>query len=620
MFSTFDRLIDPFPPEEPRRASPRFFRFVWECSQGVRGLLAGLVVATACIGAFEAALFTVMGRIVDWLGSVPADRWWSTHATALLGLAAVVLLSPLLVCLHSMLKLQCLGFSFVNRLRWNFHRLLLGQSMKFFQDDFAGRLSAKVVQTAGAVREFWVIASDMLVFSVIYFGTVLGLLGRFTGVLMLPFAGWLLLYAVTVAFFIPRLAKASNALSEARSMLVGRVNDAYANITTVKLFSHSAREAGFAREAMQDFVVRGRDQNRFATGLTVANHVLSSMLVVSTTGLSLWLWSHGNASIGAVAAATAMALRLSGIAQSVMWQVAQLFDSVGVIQDGIATLSKPVAVTDTPDASPLVVRGGEVRFEHVSFGYGGGKPVIHDIALRIRPGEKVGLVGRSGAGKSTLLNLLLRFHDVDGGRILIDGQDLARVSQESLRSQVGMVMQDTSLLHRSIRDNLLYGRPDASDAELQAAIRHAEADGFIAQLVDAHGRRGLEALVGERGVKLSGGQRQRIAIARVMLKDAPILLMDEATSALDSEVEAAIQRSLRRLMAGKTVIAIAHRLSTIAAMDRLIVMDEGRIVEQGDHASLLKNGGLYAQLWAHQSGGFLTEVQDDRTEDALTAP
>jgi ATP-binding cassette, subfamily B, multidrug efflux pump len=605
MFSYFDRLVDPFPKAEPKLASSRFFLFVWECSHGVRALLAGLVIATACIGAFEAALFTVMGRIVDWLGNVPADQWWTTYSAPLLGLAAVVLMSPLLVCLHSMLKLQCLGFTFVNRLRWNFHRLLLGQSMKFFQDDFAGRLSSKVVQTAGAVREFWVIATDMLVFSVIYFGTVLSLLGHFTGVLMLPFAAWLLLYALTVAFFIPRLARASNALSDARSMLVGRVNDAYANITTVKLFSHTAREAGFAREAMQDFVLHGRDQNRYATGLTVANHVLSSALVVSTTGLSLWLWSGGHASIGAVAATTAMALRLSGIAQTVMWQLAQLFDSVGVIQDGIATLSKPVAVADHPQAPPLVVKGGEVHFENVSFGYGGGKQVLHDVELRIQPGEKVGLVGRSGAGKSTLLNLLLRFHDVDRGRILIDRQDLARVSQDSLREQVGMVMQDTSLLHRSIRDNLMYGRPGASDAELQAAIRHAEAEGFISSLVDASGRRGLEALVGERGVKLSGGQRQRIAIARVMLKDAPVLLMDEATSALDSEVEAAIQRSLLRLMAGKTVIVIAHRLSTIAAMDRLIVMDKGRIVEQGNHATLLKNGGLYAKLWAHQSGGFL---------------
>lgn len=613
MFSWFEQLINPFP-EGPIAHPPiRFFPFVWQSARGVRHLLIGLIVATACIGAFEALLFTMLGSIVDWLSSVPAGQLWATQKVRLLSLAGVVLVSPLLVALHTMLKLQCLGFTFTTRLRWNFHRLMLGQSMKFFHDDFAGRVASKVVQTAVSVREFWVITCDVTVFISIYFATVLGALGRFTGLLLIPFLSWLALYVVMLVFFIPRVGKASSNQSEARSMMVGRIGDAYTNISTVKLFSHTAREADFARHAMQDFVTSGRVQNRLVSGLTVTNNILSALLVAGTAGLALVLWSSGGATVGAVAASTAMALRLSGIAQQVMWQFAGLFDNIGTIQDGISTLTKPVAIRDRPDAKELIATGGEIRFEHVSFGYGGDSPVLQDISLRIKPGEKIGIVGPSGAGKSTLLNLLLRFYDVESGRILIDGQDIAEVSQDSLRAQIGVVTQDTSLLHRSIRDNLMYGRPDASEAELEAAIRHAEAHGFIGGLVDARGRRGVNALVGERGVKLSGGQRQRIAIARVMLKDAPILLMDEATSALDSEVEAAIQGSLHRLMDSKTVVAIAHRLSTIASMDRLIVMDRGRIVEEGDHAVLLARGGLYARLWAHQSGGFLNESAELET-------
>jgi ATP-binding cassette subfamily B multidrug efflux pump len=376
----------------------------------------------------------------------------------------------------------------------------------------------------------------------------------------------------------------------------------------VKLFSHANREAGYARSAMQDFMVTAYGQMRLVSAFEVVNQLLSALLIGATTGMTLWLWQRGDVGVGAVAAATAMAMRLNGISHWIMWEMATLFEHVGTVQDGINTLSKSNAVQDAPDSALLTVPRGEVRFEAVQFGYSDGKSVVKDFDLFIKPGEKIGLVGRSGAGKSTIVNLLLRFYDLQGGRILIDGQNIARVTQESLRQHIGMVTQDTSLLHRSVRDNIAYGRPDASDDEIMAAARGAQANEFIGTLGDLKGRTGLDAHVGERGVKLSGGQRQRIAIARVMLKNAPILLLDEATSALDSEVEVAIQASLNRLMEGKTVVAIAHRLSTIAAMDRLVVMDQGRIVEQGTHAQLLQQGSLYARLWEHQSGGFLGET------------
>jgi len=418
---------------------------------------------------------------------------------------------------------------------------------------------------------------------------------------------------------VPRLARVAQEQADARSLMTGRITDAYTNIATVKLFSHARREAGYARTAMEEFLGTVHRQMRMVSGFEIVNHVLSMALVASTTGLALWLWTKGQVGAGAVAAAAAMALRLNGISHWIMWEMASLFEHIGTVQDGINTLAKPHRVVDRPQAQPLAVSRGEIRFEAVDFHYGRSADaqaprIIEQLSLTIRPGEKIGLVGRSGAGKSTIVNLLLRFYDIEAGRILIDGQDIAAVTQDSLRAQVGMVTQDTSLLHRSVRDNILYGRPDAGDAQMVAAAQRAEAHEFIQGLTDPKGRQGYDAHVGERGVKLSGGQRQRIAIARVMLKDAPILLLDEATSALDSEVEAAIQASLYRLMEGKTVVAIAHRLSTIAAMDRLIVLDRGRIVEEGDHRSLLARGGIYARLWAHQSGGFLGEDVGDEDE------
>ncbi|MFN3811227.1 MAG: ABC transporter ATP-binding protein [Roseateles asaccharophilus] len=607
MFSWFEKRVDPYPDTPPPQPPQGFFAFVWSATAGMRPLILGMTLLTALFGAFEALLFAMMGSVVDWLAQTAPQELWAKEKGNLLLLGALLLGSVGLVALQAISKYQGLSSNFPMRLRWNFHRHLLGQSLSFYQDEFAGRVSAKLMQTALAVRDCWLIVTDILVFITIYFLTMLGVVGSFDLYLLLPFGLWLLCYLAALRYYVPRLGQAASEQADARSLMTGRITDAYTNISTVKLFSHSQREAQFARGAMQEFLGTAYRQMRLISGFEIVNHALSMLLVASTTGLTLWLWMRGEVGVGAVAAATAMALRLNGISHWIMWEMAELFENIGTVQDGISTLSRPVAVLDAPGAKPLEVSRGELRFENVSFAYGGKKPVLKNLNLTIRPGEKIGLVGRSGAGKSTLVNLLLRFYDLEQGRILIDGQDIAQATQHSLRAQIGMVTQDTSLLHRSVRDNLLYGRPEASDAQMIAAAERAEAHEFIQNLTDPKGRQGYEAHVGERGVKLSGGQRQRVAIARVMLKDAPILLLDEATSALDSEVETAIQRSLYRLMEGKTVVAIAHRLSTIAAMDRLIVMDGGEIVEQGNHAELLASGGLYARLWAHQSGGFLGE-------------
>ncbi len=613
MFQTFERLVHPYPDALPPPPPRRFFAFLWMCSRGLRRYLALVTLFTAAIGAFEALLFSMMAHVVDVLGHVaPADLWREQgHVLSLL--AAVLLASIVFAALQALFKYQGLFSNFPMRLRWNFHRLMLEQSMGFYQDEFAGRIATKVMQTALAVRDTWLIFTDILVYVVIYFVTLIAVVGAFDAWLVLPFMGWLALYAVTLWYFVPRLGKVAQAQADARSLMTGRITDAYTNIATVKLFSHSQREAHFARGAMQEFMVTAYGQMRLVTGFEAVNQTLSVLLIATTAGLSLVLWTQGAVGVGAVAAASAMAFRLNGISHWVMWELASLFEHIGTVQDGMATFSRARSVVDRPDAKALVVPRGELRFDNVVFAYGGQRKVVDGFSLVVRPGEKIGLVGRSGAGKSTIVNLLLRLYDVESGRILIDGQDIAGVTQESLRRQVGMVTQDTSLLHRSVRENIAYGRPDASEAEMLHAAERAEAHDFIVGLTDPKGRKGYDAHVGERGVKLSGGQRQRIAIARVMLKDAPILLLDEATSALDSEVEAAIQASLYQLMEGKTVVAIAHRLSTIAAMDRLVVMDHGRIVEIGDHHSLLAAGGIYARLWAHQSGGFLGEELDAAT-------
>ncbi|MDP3608390.1 MAG: ABC transporter ATP-binding protein [Methylophilus sp.] len=607
MLRWFENLVNPFPEPIIEVPPKHFWSFVWSCTQGMRPFILGMTILTALIGAFEALLFAMMGKVVDELSKMAPNTLWNEHLHDLVVLAGILLFSTVVIWIQTLLKHQTLAGNFPMRLRWNFHRLMLGQSMSFYQDEFAGRVSAKVMQTALAVRDVWFIVSDIMVYVVIYFVTIVTVVGGFSLMVVWPFLIWLALYVGALRYFIPRLAKVSQQQADARALMTGRITDAYTNISTVKLFSHAGREANFAKSAMREFLNTVKQQMQMVSGVETINHFLNMLLIIGSGGMALWLWTQGQVGMGAVAAITAMCLRLNGISHWVMWEMTSLYEQIGTVQDGINTLSAMHKVQDVADAKTIEVKRGEVVFDHVNFGYESQPNLLQSFHLHIRAGERVGLVGRSGAGKSTLVNLLLRFYDIQSGQILIDGQNIQQVTQNSLRANIGMVTQDTSLLHRSVRDNILYGRPDATEEDMVQAAKRAEAHAFILTLRDAKGRTGYDAHVGERGVKLSGGQRQRIAIARVMLKDAPILLLDEATSALDSEVEVAIQSHLYQLMEGKTVVAIAHRLSTIAAMDRLIVLDSGKIVEQGTHAELLAVGGVYAKLWAHQSGGFLVD-------------
>ncbi|MBZ9918407.1 MULTISPECIES: ABC transporter ATP-binding protein [unclassified Mesorhizobium] len=608
LFSWFEKRLDPFPGAEPVEPPKTLVAFCLHYTRGAWPYILVDAVLVAAIAIAEVWMFGFLGRIVDWLSAQNRETFLQTEGWKLASMAFIVLFAlPGTVWLHSLLNQQTLMGNYPMRIRWQVHRYLLKQSMSFYQDEFAGRIATKLMQTALAVRECVIKVIDVLNYVIVYFLGMLLIVGSADWRLAAPLGVWMVGYILLLRYFIPRLGKVGEEQANARSVMTGRVVDSYSNIQTVKLFSHARREASFAKEGMMAFLDTVYRSMRLVTVLFGSLYILNALLLFSVTAISLWLWLGQAVTIGAVAVVIGLVLRMWGMSQWIMWEMSGLFENIGTVQDGIASISLPRLVEDRPGAKEITVSKGEIRFEDIRFHYGKQKGVIENLSLAVKPGEKVGIVGRSGAGKSTLVNLLLRFYDLEAGRILIDGQEIAAVKQDSLRAQIGMVTQDTSLLHRSVRENILYGRPDASDDMLVEAARRAEALDFIAGLSDHSGRKGLDAYVGDRGVKLSGGQRQRIAIARVMLKDAPILILDEATSALDSEAEAAIQENLYKLMQGKTVIAIAHRLSTIAAMDRLVVMDQGRVIEEGSHEELVAKGGLYAQLWQRQSGGFLLD-------------
>ena len=609
-FRFFEKLVDPFPPAAPDRSPRSLYRFCRHYSRGLEPWLLLLAVFSTAIAIVEVALFDVLADVIDLLGNFSPAEVRAGEGRELLWLALGILAAyPTLIGLQSLLLHQTLMGNFPMIVRWLAHRYLLRQSLSFFHDEFAGRIATRVMQTALAVRQTVIKLLDIMVYVVVYFVSVLVLFAGIDLRLAVPMAAWLILYVAILWVVLPRLQRVSERQADARALMTGRVADSYTNIATVKLFSHARRESAYAREGMEEFLGTVHPQMRLVTIMDTAVILNNALMVLAVGATSLYLWLNSAVTPGAIAAAIGLCLRVTGISEWIMWEVSDLFENLGTVQDGMNTLSRPIAVQDATGAHPLVVSAGHVSFRGVDFSYGGirgeSRAVFNGLDLDIPAGTKLGLIGRSGAGKSTLVNLLLRFYDVDSGRIEIDGQDVRSVTQESLRANIGMVTQDTSLLHRTVRENILYGREDASEDELMSAIKRAKAWDFIQSLEDAKGNRGLDAMVGERGVKLSGGQRQRIAIARVILKDAPILILDEATSALDSEVEVAIQESLYELMEGKTVLAIAHRLSTIAALDKLVVLEQGQVVEAGSHDELLAADGIYKRLWDYQSGGFL---------------
>ena len=606
MFRLFENALNPTERTAQSEPPTGLVAFYWHFARQAKGLFAALFVTGFIVAVLDSSIPAFMGHIVTLITSGKPETLWTEQWPVLLGMAVVLLvLRPLSLMAQNLVSNQAIAVNVANMIRWQNHWHVARQSWAFFQNDFAGRIANRVMQTGPAVRESLVALITGVWYILVYGTSALILLASADKWLTLPILIWFAGYLVMLRVFVPQMRDRSKAVSEARSWLVGRIVDTYTNILTVKLFARARDEDAYVREAFDEHTGLFYASLRLNTLFGFCLATLNALLVTGTGGLAIWLWVHGKVEVGTVAMALPLSWQIISIAGWVAMRVTEIFENIGVVQEGMMTISRPITLTDRPDANALTVTRGEIEFQDIRFGYGRESGLIDGLSLTIQPGERIGLIGRSGAGKSTLVNLMLRFFDLEDGRILIDGQDIARATQESLRTQISVVTQDTSLLHRSIRDNIRYGRPEATDEEIIAAAKQAQAHDFILELEDWRGRRGYDAHVGERGVKLSGGQRQRVAIARVILKNAPILVLDEATSSLDSEVEGAIQASLDTLMAGKTVIAIAHRLSTIARMDRLVVLDRGRVVEQGTHQELLRTGGHYSALWRRQSGGFI---------------
>jgi ATP-binding cassette subfamily B multidrug efflux pump len=606
MFRLFEKALNPTEPPTESEPPAGLVAFYWHFARQAKGLFAALFVTGFIVAIIDSSIPAFMGHVVTLITSSKPETLWTEQWPVLLGMAAVLLLvRPGALMIRDLVSNQAISVNVANMIRWQNHWHVARQSWAFFQNDFAGRIANRVMQTGPAIRESLVALITGVWYIMVYGTAALFLLASADRWLALPIVIWFAAYIVMLRVFVPRMRDRSKKVSEARSWLIGRIVDTYTNILTVKLFARARDEDDYVREAFEGHTDLFYASLRLNTLFTFCLTTLNALLVTCTAAMSIWLWVHGKVEVGVVAMAIPLSWQIISNAGWVAMRVTEIFENIGVVQEGMMTIARPIALTDRKDAITLTVPRGEIEFKDIRFGYGRESGLIDGLSLTIRPGERIGLIGRSGAGKSTLVNLMLRFFDLEDGEILIDGQDIANATQESLRTQISVVTQDTSLLHRSIRDNIRYGRPEATEAEIVAAAKQAQAHEFILELEDWRGRRGYDAHVGERGVKLSGGQRQRIAIARVILKNAPIIVLDEATSSLDSEVEAAIQTSLDTLMAGKTVIAIAHRLSTIARMDRLVVLDRGRIVEQGSHAELLRSGGHYAELWRRQSGGFI---------------
>ena len=622
MFSRFEQFLKPTATPEHPEPPAGLIGFLWHFARQAKPLFIALFVVEFFVALTDAAIPWFMGRIVTYVSQIPPDRFLAETWPWLVGMLLIIVVArPVVALTRYLITNQAIAAPFSSLIRWQAHWHVVRQSWSFFQNDFAGRISNRVMQTGPAVRQTLVSSVTAVWYVLVYGITAVVMTASADAWLTLPIFGWFAGYVALLWYFVPRMRDRSKINSEARSALMGRIVDSYTNILTVKLFARPRDEDNYVRDAVDRHVDVFIAAQRLITMFGTILNLLNGLLIAGAGAIALLLWQKGMVEVGAIAMVLPLTLQLTNMSRQIAVQITDLFEEVGIVQEGMMTIARPLQLVDPPGAKPLVIKDGNIAFESVGFGYGratvvredGLEPafsVLDGFSLTVRPGEKIGLVGRSGAGKSTVVNLLLRFFDLEAGRIVIDGQDISQATQESLRSQISVVTQDTSLLHRSIRENIRYGKPEATDEEILRAARLAHADEFIGTLEDWRGRRGYDAQVGERGVKLSGGQRQRIAIARVILKNAPILVLDEATSALDSEVEAAIQESLSTLMAGKTVIAIAHRLSTIARMDRLIILDHGRIVEQGTHDQLLRLNGHYAALWRRQSGGFLVDAGD----------